>query len=212
LEPAPAERNVRGSLVSGFSRVDIELLDVFEGDVSPPLIGLCIGIQFFRQDYERQLVTVVPLAVQQPLSVTADDDGVVFDSVTYPSKEQIPELGTTAYVYVWNKPPLETLDPEIWSYQAFLEDNLHNWVGEASKLSYLDVDNRREAIGRLTAERPTLPVITGSSGISLQLGNTNPASDSNQVEYIFGHAMRKHFCFDEGYVNLNHGMSTSKAF
>jgi hypothetical protein len=34
--PAPEERCVRGSLVTGFSRVDVELLDVFEGDVSPP--------------------------------------------------------------------------------------------------------------------------------------------------------------------------------
>lgn len=37
VEPPPSERNVRGSLVSGLSRVDVELLDVFEGDVSGPL-------------------------------------------------------------------------------------------------------------------------------------------------------------------------------
>lgn len=157
---------------------------------------------------------MVPLAVQQPLSVAADDNGVVFDSVTYPSREELPELGTKAHVYVWNKPPLETLEPEIWSYQAFLRDNLRKWVGAASTSSYLEVDNRRDAIERVTTEQslaPALPVTTGDSSISSRLGNADPAANSNQEEYIFGHAMRKHFCFDEGYVNLNHGMSTSNA-
>jgi hypothetical protein len=37
-EPAPVERNVRGSLVTGFSSVDVDLLDIFEGDVGTYLL------------------------------------------------------------------------------------------------------------------------------------------------------------------------------
>ncbi|KAG8807506.1 mitochondrial Homoaconitase, partial [Serendipita sp. 401] len=57
-EPLLEERNVRGSLVTGFSKLDVDLLDIFEGD-----------------EYERRLVSVNPLADSQPLSVAAADAG-----------------------------------------------------------------------------------------------------------------------------------------
>jgi hypothetical protein len=37
-EPALVEHNVRGSLVTGFSSVDVDLLDIFEGDVRTHLL------------------------------------------------------------------------------------------------------------------------------------------------------------------------------
>lgn len=149
-------------------------------------------------------MTVIPLKDQQPFSVAADDDGIVFDPVTYPAKEELPKLGIKAHTYAWNKPPLETLEPKIWSYQTFIKDNVHRWVGgEVNRFSYLDVDNRREAIEQITAEQslpPELPM-TGDKLAVL----TNLPGTAEQEEYVFGHGMRKYFCFNEGYRNLNHG-------
>ncbi|KAG8764536.1 mitochondrial Homoaconitase, partial [Serendipita sp. 405] len=124
-EPHLEERNVRGSLVTGFSKLDVELLDIFEGD-----------------EYERRLVSVNPLADSQPLSVAAADAGVLFDPISNPWVT----ASVKAHTYVWVKPAKLTLDPAIWSYDTFVRDNLHQWIGsDASRESYTEVDRRRDA-------------------------------------------------------------------
>lgn len=148
------------------------------------------------QEYVRQTVTVFPLNPAQPLSVAAADDGIVFEPIILPAEDISPTKGKQAHVYVWNKYPVtDTLEPQIWSYETFVKDNLHRWIGgDAVRFTYLDVDNKRETImGKVTA--PDQPVDLTSNQVT-----------NIEGEYLFGHDMRKHFCFDKGYVNLNHGM------
>jgi hercynylcysteine S-oxide lyase len=150
------------------------------------------------QEYERQVVTVLPFGEQQPLNAAADDAGVVFESVTAHPPEET--FHVKAQVYVWNKPPQETLDPVIWSYDTFLKDNLHKWVGsEAHRDSYADVDKARELVGMdqsIVAQRMQ------KNGSASPQDLKSPGKDR---EYIFGHPMLKYFCFEDGYINLNNG-------
>jgi hypothetical protein len=153
------------------------------------------------QEYERQVATVLPFGEQQPLNAAADDAGIVFESVTAHPPEET--LHVKAHVYVWNKPPQETLDPAIWSYDTFVKDNLHKWVGsEAYRNSYADVDKARELVGidqSIVAQR--MQKTTSASPQDLK-SISSPGKDQ---EYVFGHPMLKYFCFEDGYVNLNNG-------
>ncbi|PVF97291.1 PLP-dependent transferase [Serendipita vermifera] len=200
-KPSPAERCVRGSLVTGFSRVDIELLDVFEGD-----------------EYERQLVSAIPLGPSQPLNVAAADAGVVFDPVTYPPKDSEEAIAsqTKAHVYVWNKSPLlETLEPDIWSYETFVKENLHRWIGnEADRSSYTDVDRRREKFeavireGNVVDMKAADVILREETATMVDYpGDSNANADANaaEEEYKFGHTMLKYWGFEQGYINLNNG-------
>jgi hypothetical protein len=153
------------------------------------------------QEYERQVATVLPFGEQQPLNAAADDAGIVFESVTAHPPEET--LHVKAQVYVWNKPPQETLDPAIWSYDTFVKDNLHKWVGsEAHRNSYADVDKARELVGidqSIIAQR--MQKTASASPQDLK----SISSAGKDQEYVFGHPMLKYFCFEDGYVNLNNG-------
>ena len=75
------------------------------------------------------------------------------------------------------------LEPSLWSFEEFLREKSHRWIGNgAVEAEYAEVDRRREMQRKITHKRE------GSSGV--------PA---------FGHAMLKHFTLDPEYTNLNHG-------
>lgn len=179
-EPSTTERTVRGSLVTGFSPVDISLLDVFEGD-----------------EYERDVVTVHPFGEQRSLDAAADDAGVVFEPVEHS------QTGKKAQTYVWNKPPKDTLDPAIWSYDTFVKDNLHKWVGStADRASYADVDSVRNVVA---AEESIISQRMQKNSLPPTQKPSAPPPPTTKEEYVFGHDMLKYFCFEEGYINLNQG-------
>jgi hypothetical protein len=44
--------------------------------------------------------------------------------------------------------PLSKLSPDVWSYETFMKQNAHKWVGpESDREDYLVVEQRRELIG-----------------------------------------------------------------
>lgn len=88
-------------------------------------------------------------------------------------------------VYIWIDSP-KNLESSLWSYEAFLRDKAHMWIGNGhSDAEYLEVDRRRQMEGKI-------------------IRNENGYKDKNFPK--FGHEMRdKHFSFEKGYINLNHG-------
>ncbi|KAH8118220.1 hypothetical protein DFH11DRAFT_1503906 [Phellopilus nigrolimitatus] len=125
---AREERSVRGNLVTGLSKEDIELLDVFEGD-----------------EYMRQKVQVHPLGPLEPLNDPSDTI-VSNTSAPLPAPEDL-SARVEADVYIWIA-PTTLLVPELWSYEVFIRDSEYKWVGPSEdRESYAEVDRRREMNG-----------------------------------------------------------------
>ncbi|THG97666.1 hypothetical protein EW145_g7570 [Phellinidium pouzarii] len=123
------ERSVRGNLVAGLSKEDIELLDVFEGD-----------------EYVREKVQVHLLGSIEPLN---NPSGAIVSSTSAPLPVDLGEPVDTE-VYIWSA-PTTFLVPELWSYEVFIRDNAWKWVGPAeTKESYAEVDRRRQMNGIIT--------------------------------------------------------------
>lgn len=172
------------------------------------------------------MVKVVTLAPQQPLNVAAADDGIVFDPVNIPPAKEGSESEVAVHTYVWAKDPLKTLEAEIWSYETFVKDNLHKWVGTAAnRASYEDVDKWREIYVNTGIQNGSAPDAPQSPSARIEQAlrrtsqdealhnNQNRAlhdqqSIGNTNEYVFGHAMLKYFCFEDGYININNGPFT----
>jgi selenocysteine lyase/cysteine desulfurase len=81
-----------------------------------------------------------------------------------------------AHVYVWTN-STDQLEPEIWSYDVFINQRLSRWVGQDEE--YEEVDRRRAMNGDIVRTPPE----------AIQ----------------FGHALLKEFMFAPGYINLNNG-------
>lgn len=165
----------------------------------------------------------MPLAPPQSLNIAAADDGIVFDPVNIPPTQDGSKSEVTVLTYVWVKDPLNTLEPELWSYETFVKDNLHKWVGsEVDRASYLEVDKRIERntptiqddVDQTALEDPSARIQQLVDSPSQQHGhqqNENGAlqdqqKDEKGSEYVFGHAMLKYFCFEDGYINMNNGL------
>lgn len=110
------------------------------------------------------------------------------------SSEQQSLENLEAHVYIWIG-GLDKLSPELWSYEEFLRDKLHRWVGgppggesdpnSGEENEYAEVDRRRAMNGKIVS--------------SEQKGDEG-------VLPIFGHRVRDEFwSFEKGYTNLNHG-------
>jgi hypothetical protein len=81
------------------------------------------------------------------------------------------------------------LEPSLWSYEAFLREKAHMWVGNGSSdAEYLEVDRRRQMEGKIVR---------------------TPSQQSQEPSISlprFGHEIRdKHFSMEKGYINLNNG-------
>lgn len=128
------------------------------------------------QEYERQAVQVELLSSWRATT----------GSHTPPNETDTQALVPTD-IYIWID-PLSKLEPSLWSYEAFLRDKAHMWIGNGhTDAEYLEVDRRRQMEGKISRE--------GTVGV-----NTNSHLPK------FGHTMRdKHFSFEKGYINLNHG-------
>jgi hercynylcysteine S-oxide lyase len=116
-------------------------------------------------------------------------------SASTPIPESLPPP-VTVNVYIWAA-PLSQLQPSLWSYDTFVKEKLHLWVGtraEETNPDYLEVDKRRKMQGKIVGVIPE-----GGEG-KINIEETN--------EYTFGHPMKKYFAFADSYVNLNNGTVT----
>lgn len=104
-----------------------------------------------------------------------------------------------SHVYLWTD-PLSRLAPELWTFEQFLRDKAHRWVGVAGEKEYAEVDRRREMKGDISPSSRDEQV--DSSGREEGQGELEP----------FGRAFgKKWWTFEEGWINLNHGKRTSSS-
>ncbi|ETW82978.1 hypothetical protein HETIRDRAFT_439553 [Heterobasidion irregulare TC 32-1] len=132
------ERSVRGTLVIGLTESDIRLLDLFEGN-----------------EYERTPVFVHPLApfLTLPSSVVPTSEAQL--SVAPPTAPPLPlpsELAEAvpAETYIWID-KVTYLDAKLWSYDDFIKEKLHNWVGKDNE-EYKEVQRRIEMQGNIVRD------------------------------------------------------------
>lgn len=193
------ESAVRGVLVEGLSDADVALLDEFEGDVRShpsPSSSFRSTTVLRPQEYTR-----APCPVR------------LLDS---PSSCPL-----YAHTYLWTA-PLSRLSPQIWSFEAFLRDSAHRWVGAGAESNpdYLEVDRRRNMKGVITPRgvREAAGQVVQEQGEQLKkeldkLALENGKEQENGGEVQFGRKLgEKYWRFAPGYVNLNHGAPQLKSF
>ncbi|KAI0777106.1 hypothetical protein BC629DRAFT_632620 [Irpex lacteus] len=134
----PDERTVRGTLITGLSKNDVALLDIFEGD-----------------EYARDRIAVHPLGPLVPLSSISpatSSNLAPSDPPPIPALETIPtnHPPVQAHTYIWIS-PLEELKPDIWDFADFVRTNAWKWVGDGDAVKenefYGEVDKRRDMGG-----------------------------------------------------------------
>ncbi|BGO96076.1 hypothetical protein NBRC10512_007186 [Rhodotorula toruloides] len=119
-----------------------------------------------------------------------------------------------AHTYLWTA-PLSRLSPQIWSFEAFLRDSAHRWVGVGAEWNpdYLEVDRRRNMKGVITPRgvREAAGHLVQEQGEQLKkeldkLALENGKEQENGGAVQFGRKLaEKYWRFAPGYVNLNHG-------
>ncbi|KAL0954482.1 hypothetical protein HGRIS_003451 [Hohenbuehelia grisea] len=124
-------RSVRGSMVTGLTERDLELLDIFEGN-----------------EYTRQKVHVHPLGELESVpevSPSSESSAVPSAPPPLPTELQLqPAIEVETYVY--NEP--SSLARELWSYEDFVQKNAWKWIGgrkETEEEYYSEVDTRNAA-------------------------------------------------------------------
>ncbi|KZP11022.1 hypothetical protein FIBSPDRAFT_195475 [Athelia psychrophila] len=135
-ELSPEDKSVRGSLVTGLSESDVQLLDVFEGD------------------YTRDLVPVHPIS---PYSTLAPHPPGAHQNQSIPAAVPHTHSPSTlprpilAHTYVWCQ-PVQQLAPRLWSFDDFVNNSAWKWVGvgASGNTEYKEVDKRRERGGFIT--------------------------------------------------------------
>ena len=98
------------------------------------------------QEYSRETVDVYPLGSLQPLN---HPSGEVTASEASPLLSELElKASVQAQVYVWIA-PTSLLVPQLWSYETFMRDCAHKWVGpgEDENEDYKEVDRRRDMNG-----------------------------------------------------------------
>ena len=145
------------------------------------------------QEYRLELVKVYPLAPVQPLSTA--DGGEVCETFELPSEF---DHAVNAHTYVWAK-GIDTLHPEIWSYEVFVREKLSRWLGGEGGKNYEEVDAQRSqaALSAATTSAPQWNEVAEAQVEKIE--------QEKQDEFVFGRGMRKWFGMDPNYINLNNG-------
>jgi hypothetical protein len=127
-------------------------------------------------------------ALSEPRQVTTTSDTTTFSNATS-SEPTEPAERVPAFVYLWSAPQ-SRLEPTLWSFDDFLRDKAHRWVGPGADPSeYSEVDKRLAA-----------NTTTTTTGVGFPIFN----KDVKPPE--FGHSLRDTFWqFERGWINLNHG-------
>ena len=105
----------------------------------------------------------------------------------------------SAEVYLWTD-PLSRLSTDLWSFEDFMRDSAHRWVGEEGETrgEYAEVDRRRAMGGFITP--------TGVKEVEDKI-RKEQSGEKQELE-PFGRAVReKYWTFPKGWINLNHGDS-----
>ncbi|GJN94198.1 hypothetical protein Rhopal_007272-T1 [Rhodotorula paludigena] len=141
--------------------------------------------EFEGDEYTRSPCTVTPIA-------------------SSPAPSRTPLQAT---VYLWTAPH-SRLSPSIWTFEAFLRDSAHRWVGVGSENNpdYAEVDRRRQMKGVITPRGVQESAADALEQVDERL-EVEKEKLQNHVEHEpFGRALRtKYWGFDPDYVPLNHG-------
>ncbi|KAK4056380.1 hypothetical protein OIO90_002523 [Microbotryomycetes sp. JL221] len=106
-----------------------------------------------------------------------------------------------AEVYVWTD-PLSRLEQSLWTFQDFLRESAHRWVGQQGeeRQEYKEVDRRRAMNGNIT------PTGVREIADKVKADYLNSHANGKQQVEEFGRSLaRKYFNFERGWINLNHG-------
>ncbi|KAG8941023.1 hypothetical protein FRC00_012609 [Tulasnella sp. 408] len=132
------DMTVRGVLVKGLTKHDLELLDSAEGS-----------------KYSRGTVQCTTLAQFMPLSSVHSRQ--VLGELTSPSDSS---TTVTAYVYTWNA-PIDQLSPQVWTFADFLEKNVYSWLRKippSDSENTCDITSYDLVLGPVGGEGIILPV------------------------------------------------------
>ncbi|KAJ8588456.1 hypothetical protein M405DRAFT_769110 [Rhizopogon salebrosus TDB-379] len=127
------EKSVRGSLVTGLSEKDVQLLDIFEGD-----------------QYTREVVSVHPLGSLTNIRDIPPIEAKSLVPTTPPPIPALASLTSTVEVetYVWCLSPSE-LRATLWTFEEFVKHSAWKWIGAsaANNKDYDEVDRRKAMEG-----------------------------------------------------------------
>jgi hypothetical protein len=134
------ENSVRGTLVTGFTAMDIMFLDVFEGD------------QYVRLEvYVHPLGRLTPVpsdAAVTSSEATAEGPGCLIPAALppLPSASELAQP-IPAQTYVWCLDD-GGLEKELWSFDEFVSKNAYKWIGTGARNNedYSEVDVVRERL------------------------------------------------------------------
>jgi len=125
------EQTVRGTIVTGLTQADIDLLDIFEGD-----------------EYIRTPISAYYLRELEPLNQPSVDLVTTAPPPVPPPVQLGDPVQTETYVWA---APASLLIPELWSFEIFVRDNAWKWIGKGAEENkdYREVDRRREMNGTI---------------------------------------------------------------
>jgi hypothetical protein len=135
------EKCVQGTLVIGLTESDLDVLDVFEGDVCLLVSQICVPkLILSRKEYVRERVAVHPLESLAGLS--SEPSTFTAESLIMAAPPSELAGPVEAQTYVYNS--LSDLKAELWSFDGFVKNNAWKWVGsEGNREVYTEVDRRR---------------------------------------------------------------------
>jgi hercynylcysteine S-oxide lyase len=110
-------------------------------------------------------------------------------------------------VYVWVS-LLNQLEPRIWSYDDFVREKLHRWVGpNADAKEYEAIPTDDSKIPKQDFSKGTKVLVASDIQKNLSDDKTGTQYQGKLEEFgkKFG---EKYFCFEKGWLNLNHGKTT----
>ncbi|GAA5930368.1 hypothetical protein JCM10213_001072 [Rhodosporidiobolus nylandii] len=121
-----------------------------------------------------------------------------------PFERSPPSSPIPATVYLWTA-PLSRLSQQVWTFEAFLRDSAHRWVGVGadSNPDYAEVDRRR-AMGGVITPRGVQNEVE-KVGDEITQGKLDVRVEQVKGEE-YGKKLREmYWRFEEGWVNANHG-------
>ncbi|GAA5877343.1 hypothetical protein JCM8547_003839 [Rhodosporidiobolus lusitaniae] len=122
-----------------------------------------------------------------------------------PLSTSTPRAPLSATVYRWTA-PISRLSPSVWTFEAFMRDSAHRWVGVGANDNpgFAEVDRRRAMGGVITPRG----VKEEAEKVEQELreGRLDKELAKNVDDVQFGKKFReKYWRFKEGWVNINHG-------
>ncbi|TNY20098.1 pyridoxal phosphate-dependent transferase [Rhodotorula diobovata] len=120
----------------------------------------------------------------------------------------------SASVYLWTA-PLSRLTPSIWTFEQFLRESAHRWVGVGAEDNpdYAEVDRRRQMKGVITPRGVQESAEAALEEVDAKLQAEQPAraapsANGSAAKELasFGRSLRaKYFSHEAEWIPLNHG-------